>query len=413
MKVLLVSSKYQPEYSGSGLRAHRTHLRLRDNHGIDTEVICSGTESTESSTYELDGILVKRVLSTKLRKLHRSLGKGPLRRFTNAAMFRHEARRVTNAMRDRNFDLVHVFGYSPATVAAIQWARSNDVPLMLELVNKVNSPYQNLPGARRSSGYDLNNQSIIVAISKELGETSERAGLSGNIWVRPNPVDVERFAPVSPETRAATKKQLFDFEPGTRVIVYVAKFIERKNHSFLIDVLSNLPDEFKLVLAGPPQTDIHSVPGLTLEEIPTLMRKAEQLGVANCLLVRPEFVDFSSYVQAADVTCFPSEREGMGTPLLESLSAGVPVVANAGESTFRDHIIPGENGYLEPLDAKRWAQAIVNSLKISDQQRTSFAANTAQNFSTSRIDESYIRLMTALAGSKPGDHIQVEAVLNG
>jgi glycosyltransferase involved in cell wall biosynthesis len=413
VKVLLVSSKYQPEYSGSGLRAHRTHLRLRDNYGVETDVICSGTESTKSAIYELDGLTVNRVLSAKLRRMHWSLGKGPLKRYTNAAVFRHEAGRVTAMLDNRDPDLVHVFGYSPATVAAIQWARTNGVPLMLELVNMVTSPYQSLPGSRGKASYDLNHQTVVVAISNELGEISEKAGVSGNIWVRPNPVDVSRFAPVEQDVRNDKKQELFGFDSSTHSVVYVAKFIERKNHTFLIDVLKQLPDNYKLVLAGPPQTDIHSIPGLTLKEIPTLMQKAKRLGVADRLVVRPEFVDFSEYVRAADVTCFPSEREGMGTPLLESLAAGIPVVANAGESTFRDHITNGQNGFLEPLEPKRWAEAIVKSTEIPETQRELFSAETAERFSTERIDESYFRLMSALVESKPGGRIQVSQILKG
>ena len=37
MKILLVSSKYQPEYSGSGLRAHNTYKK--EKYNIDFDVI--------------------------------------------------------------------------------------------------------------------------------------------------------------------------------------------------------------------------------------------------------------------------------------------------------------------------------------------------------------------------------------
>ena len=37
MKVLVISSKYQPEYSGSGLRAHNTYIRLKKNYNINYE----------------------------------------------------------------------------------------------------------------------------------------------------------------------------------------------------------------------------------------------------------------------------------------------------------------------------------------------------------------------------------------
>ena len=411
MKVLLVSSKYPPEYAGSALRAHRTHVRLNEKFDIETEVISSGIESTASANYELDGLSVTRVLSTKLRKLHWSLGKGPLKRFTNAAVYHHEARRVDALLEEKQFDLIHVFGYSPATVAAIGWARRNNVPLMLELVNVIKSPYQYRPGTWRFTNYDLNKQTVIVAISEELGRTSERAGISGNIWVRPNPVDVEKFHPFSEVERQQAKKELLGFDPDIRTVVYVAKFIEQKKHTFLIDVLPHLPENYRLVLAGPPLPDIHSVPGLTLAEIPSLTRKAAALGVEDRLVVNPGFVDMAEYLKAADLTCFPAVREGMGTPLLESLAAGVPVVANAGESAFREHIVDGENGFLRDHDPVAWADAIVTASEFTEGARKKFAAETSERYSTDRLDDMYLKLMTALTNSGQGERVSVAEVL--
>ena len=90
MKVLLVSSKYPPEYSGSGLRAHNTHLRLRQKYGIETEVVCSSTEFSSRLNYIKDGLKVSRVLSPTLRKTH-SMSRGAfLGRVTQAAVFKSE-----------------------------------------------------------------------------------------------------------------------------------------------------------------------------------------------------------------------------------------------------------------------------------------------------------------------------------
>ena len=41
MKVLLVSSKYQPEYSGSGFRAHHLYKRLSSKFKINYDVVCN------------------------------------------------------------------------------------------------------------------------------------------------------------------------------------------------------------------------------------------------------------------------------------------------------------------------------------------------------------------------------------
>ena len=122
MKAVLVSSKYPPEYSGSGLRAHNTHLRLRQEYGIETEVVCSSTEFFSPLNYIQDGLKVSRVLSRRLRKIHSLNRGGFLGRVTQAAIFKLEMNSVTQLLQEKSFDVLHVFGYSPATMAAIQSA---------------------------------------------------------------------------------------------------------------------------------------------------------------------------------------------------------------------------------------------------------------------------------------------------
>ena len=179
----------------------------------------------------------------------------------------------------------------------------------------------------------------------------------------------------------------------------------------MIEVLEKLPANFKLVLAGPPLPKIHSVEGFTIDDMSKLKHKAKQLGVLDRLILQPEFVDFAKYLTMADVTCFPSVREGMGTPLLESLAFGVPVVANAGEASFREHIINDKNGYLRSLDSKEWADAILMATRFPAEQRQQFAQETLNRYSTDIIDADYLKLMMALNTAKVNELISVANVL--
>lgn len=412
MKVLVVSSKYQPEYSGSGLRAHRTYLRLREKFDIDFEVISSSTESNVREQYTLDDVKIERVVSKRLRNLNRWLTGTPLRRITNALMSHLESRAVKKVIASKTFDLIHTFGYSPATAAAIKWSRKHNTPLILELVNPMPTPYQYLPGLRYFSNQDLATQSAIVAISKELGDMCRSHGLTENVWTRPNPVDTDLFTIASESRKFEAREKISSASNDEKLIVYVAKYSTRKNHTFLLDVLAELPANYRLVLAGPPLTDRDLIPGLRADQIPSLNKRAEQLGVENRVEISHGFVDMPEYLAAADVFCFPSKNEGMGTPLLESLAAGVPVVANAGESAFREHILDGENGYLRELDPAAWAEAIVKASDITDSARQKFAADISDKYSTDRIDSSYQKLMTALVSSNQGEQLSVAEVLD-
>ena len=46
MKILVISSKYFPEYSGSGHRAHATFKRLRSKFNLDFDVVSSSLEKS-------------------------------------------------------------------------------------------------------------------------------------------------------------------------------------------------------------------------------------------------------------------------------------------------------------------------------------------------------------------------------
>ncbi len=412
LKVLVVSSKYPPEYSGSGLRAHRTYLRLKEKYGTDFEVICSSTESNRPEVYELDGVPVERIVSRRMRDLNRKLVRTPLKRLSNAVLSHTEARSVRRALRGKSFDVIHTFGYSPATATAIKWSRDHKIPLVIELVNLGATPYQYLPSTRRFSSYDLGHQSVIIAISKSLGEISKNLGLDENVWIRPNPVDASAFAIPTNSERIAARRKISSASETDVLVIYVAKYLHQKNHSFLLDVLARLPARFKLVLAGPPVTNRDLVSGLTANQIPSLNERARELGVSDRVEIRHGFVDMSEYLSAADVFCFPAQNEAMGTPLLESISAGVPVVANADESSFQEWIVEGENGFLQPLVAENWAEAVIKASEFSDSKKSAMSAQIKGLISTELIDGQYRKILGAVSSTAPDQVVNVEEVLS-
>lgn len=61
MNILVVSSKYPPEYSGSGHRAHNTYMRLKSKYGISFDALVNGVTGDQRSSYVWDGIRVRRI----------------------------------------------------------------------------------------------------------------------------------------------------------------------------------------------------------------------------------------------------------------------------------------------------------------------------------------------------------------
>ena len=63
MKVLLVSSKYQPDYSGSGLRAHNTYKRLEKKYGLNFDVVSNSINHRWNKVYRYEGKKIYRITS--------------------------------------------------------------------------------------------------------------------------------------------------------------------------------------------------------------------------------------------------------------------------------------------------------------------------------------------------------------
>ena len=172
-----------------------------------------------------------------------------------------------------------------------------------------------------------------------------------------------------------------------------------------------LPKSYRLVLAGPPLTDRDPVPGLTASEIPSLEKKASKLGVHDRVEISHGFVDMAQYIAAADVFCFPAENEAMGTPILESISSGVPVVANANEPSFQEWIEEGENGYLAQLEPILWAQLITKAAEFSLDKKAVMASKVNSIASTDLVDSQYYQLLQSLTEITPKEQLNVSRVL--
>jgi glycosyltransferase involved in cell wall biosynthesis len=229
--------------------------------------------------------------------------------------------------------------------------------------------------------------------------------------MRPNPVDKAKFVQSSEGTKLAARKNISSAAPDDILIVYVAKYITRKNHAFLLHVLAKLPDHFKLVLAGPPLAERDLVPGLTADQITTLDQRAIDLGIDKRVNISHGFVDMKAYLSAADIFCFPAEKEAMGTPVLESISTGVPVVANADKPSFQEWVVNGENGYLCALEPSEWAAAIVKAAAFDSAKKTKKSDDIKAAISTDLIDEQYRKLLDAVAATNHNQQVDVHKII--
>ncbi len=387
MNILIVASKFPPEYSGPGVRIPRLYNAIKEELGAkDISVICNGIEQINNEIYEHDGFQVQRITASIIRKKHLPFSLA-LPRLHNALAYFWETILTLRELKKRtDINLLHVIGHSGGTAASIWWAKRHNIPILIELVNATAQPEQKIFFFHKLK---LSDNSLIITISKHLEKKCLNAGYRKNkIWCRPNPVSENKFSPET-EKKLSYRSDISKFKGSDIVLCSVGKFIPRKNQIFLIDVLKDLPSSYKLILAGPL---VDSGPHKERDHayLSSIYAKVKEYGLNERVLITPYFVESAPYFKAADIYLIPGWDEGLGTPMLESIACATPVVTN-DEGAFREWINNGKNGFLCSLETDKWIKAIKNASVIPVEQRLDEAKKIITICGDTVINQSYIK----------------------
>lgn len=139
-------------------------------------------------------------------------------------------------------------------------------------------------------------------------------------------VDIDAFSaqPNAAELRALRKRWKLD---GKRVLLYVGRIAGNKRIDLLIDALAHLSRD---------HADLHALivgddsDGVATQALASSLRKqAHELGVARRITFTGRVAELAPYYHLAHLFVQPSQHEGFGVPLVESMAAGTPVIASA------------------------------------------------------------------------------------
>jgi len=406
VNILVVSSKYPPEYAGSGLRAHNTYKRFSRKYNFRYSVLCGSVMYNQTRRYSFEGISVYRI-ACKLFKVkdteeikRKELFKKITRKFKNGLNYLIEAYFTWLYLfrYGSKFDLIHIFGNNYVTAAALTYARLTKKPLILEICNV--SPnfrlYEPVP-IRKIWGRKLQGCSKVVCISKRIKEICLLRGYADDdrIWCRPNPIETAKFF-IDKENKLIYRKALNLFDDRDIVLINIGKICPLKNQIFLIDVLKRLPDRYKLVIAGPLVDR-----GPYLEEDTSyfnkIKAKIKDCGLDGRVKIEKGFIDnVDKYMKAADVYLLPSQIEACATPVLETLACGIPVVAHSIKGVTEKWIKDGINGYLSSLDEELFAKKVRMALTLDKERLEKESLEMVRQTSTDFIDEKYNNLVREL-----------------
>lgn len=181
----------------------------------------------------------------------------------------------------------------------------------------------------------------------------------GKIYLLNNAIDLKKFE-YNEKIREEVRKEL-NIGEETFVMGHIGRFVEQKNHSFLIDIFYELHKEkqnavLMLVGQGPLQEESKA--------------KVEQLGLKDKVLFLGQRNDTASLYQAIDVFVLPSLYEGLPVVGVEAQAAGLLCVFS-DDMTKETKVLESTIFNTLNQSASEWTKTILTESKEYVRGKTS------------------------------------------
>lgn len=248
----------------------------------------------------------------------------PIRSFYECSAF-HQQYRFMRALQRQRIQIVHSYNFY-ANVFSIPAAKLAGVPCVVASIRDMGvymTPMQ-LRVQRWMCGFA---DRIVVnaeAIRNWLIEQGYRAD---KIRVIRNGLDLSKYGP---KTDGVGLRRQFSLPPGAPLVVMLSRLNPQKGVEYFLEaaalVRQRCPDARFLVVGEAHINDGGTV-RTDLEYRRKLEALAAQLGISERLSFTGMRSDVPDILAAASVSVHPSFSEGISNSLLESMAAGVPVVA--------------------------------------------------------------------------------------
>ncbi len=152
----------------------------------------------------------------------------------------------------------------------------------------------------------------LIALHDEMRKEINSIFEIDNTVVIRNGIDFNRFKEIK-ETRGEIRKSL-KIPQNAFVLGHIGRFCDQKNHTFLIDVFSEVYKENKnafLLLIGAG------------ELLNTIKTKIDKCGLKKRVMILSHRSDIPQLLRAMNVFVFPSLHEGLGIVLIEAQVSGL------------------------------------------------------------------------------------------
>jgi glycosyltransferase involved in cell wall biosynthesis len=209
-----------------------------------------------------------------------------------------------------------------------------------------------------------------------------------DVVIVPNGFSPTEFNPSRSAERREAMRARLELKPDQVAILFVANELERKGFRTLLAAVAALGDpSVRIVVVGRPPAR-------------TVMRMAEQFGLADRVTACGPTADVAGYHAACDLFVLPTQYEAFCLAILESLGSGLPVVTSDVPGA-RDAIQPGINGALisDPLNGEELAAAIKPLLDPA--RRGALAARSAASVEGYQWPRLLVRYEAVLTAATP------------
>ena len=299
--------------------------------------------------------------------------------------------RLASCLRQQRVQVVHAYGFYSA-VFAIPAARLAGVPAV---VMSIRDTGELLTDAQRRAQLLAARfaHSILVNAEAVRDWLTNQGCPADKIEIIRNGINFDQ-----PQVAEKDLRTELGLSPGTPLVAMLSRLNRLKGVEHLlqaaVSVTAHCPRAHFLVVGGAPPND----PGYKGQ----LEEEARKLGLAGRITFTGFRTDVTRILNEVTVSVLPSLSEGLSNTLLESMAAGVPVVATTvgGNTEIVDH---GVTGLLIPPSAPSALARSIDTLlenpdlarKLGEAGKKKIRATYSIKAMVERTEQHYIKLLTA------------------
>ncbi len=207
----------------------------------------------------------------------------------------------------------------------------------------------------------------------------------GNVYLLNNAIDLDKFK--FDEKVRKTKRKELGIGDDTFVIGHIGRFVEQKNHRFLIDIFNEIHKKnsnslLLLVGQGPLKKEIEN--------------KVKELKLNDSVRFLGQRNDVNELYQAFDVFLLPSLYEGLPVVGVEAQATGL-LCELSNDMTKETKVLDTTRFISLNTSAEEWATIILDDYSRFKRHDTTYEI-TKKNFNikneTSKLENEYSELLT-------------------